>query len=417
MPKTLEEYARKIRDALNNQNFEPNDSQILSAIIHPVEAAKRAGNAFTRDVNTVMGASDLESANPLYGPSPDEQAKAALNLAGLAGTGTMPFNRSGPATLGTFAGMKSETAPRLNHLIAQDMEKAGHNPNDILQKTGWFRGGDNGLRYEISDHQARMKVPLDDILESPLFGKPTQTYTLGDILHHPELYKAYPELEKTPFVKRPGFLDFKQLQGWRGDNEIGLTPYATDPLGTLLHEAQHYVQEKEGFGLGGNASTVWGHVPESEKMAIATNAAQALTNKIDKHSAEISLAEQIKDHPAVNSGPAHDAVKAIFGKDYFDASPEQREAVFLARNPESYKFAIDKLQKMYADLAEVQSGDEKALLKHIDTHELYKRLHGETEARNTTERRLLTPEERRNKPAWETQEYPWNKQFVVKGKN
>ena len=124
MPKTLEEYARKIRDALNNQNFEPSDSQILSAIIHPVEAAKRAGSAFTRDVNTVMGAPDLESANPLYGPSPDEQAKAALNLAGLAGTGAMPFNQSGPATLGTFAGIKSETAPRSNRLIAQDMEKA-----------------------------------------------------------------------------------------------------------------------------------------------------------------------------------------------------------------------------------------------------------------------------------------------------
>ena len=417
MPKTLEEYARKIRDALNNQNFEPSDSQILSAIIHPVEAAKRAGSAFTRDVNTVMGAPDLESANPLYGPSPDEQAKAALNLAGLAGTGAMPFNQSGPATLGTFAGMKSETAPKSRALIAQDMEKAGHNPNDILQKTGWFRGGDNGLRYEISDNQARMKVPLDDILESPLFGKPTQTYTLGDILHHPELYKAYPELEKTSFVKRPGFLDFGQLQGWRGDNEIGLTPYATDPLGTLLHEAQHYIQEKEGFGLGGNANTVWGHVPESEKIAVATNAAQTITDKINKHSAELSLAEQIKDHPAVNSGPAHDAVKAIFNKAYFDASPEQREAVFLARNPESYKYAINKLQQLHTDLAEIQSGDEKALLKHINTHELYKRLHGETEARNVPDRRLLTPEERRNKPAWETQEYPWDKQFVVKDKD
>ena len=122
MPKTLEEYARKIRDALNNQNFEPNDSQILSAIRHPVEAAKRAGNAFTRDVNTAMGIPDLESANPLFGPSDEERVRAALNLAGLAGTGAMPFNQSGPATLGTFAGMKSETAPKSRALIAQDME-------------------------------------------------------------------------------------------------------------------------------------------------------------------------------------------------------------------------------------------------------------------------------------------------------
>ena len=164
-------------------------------------------------------------------------------------------------------------------------------------------------------------------------------------------------------------------------------------------------------------STVWRHVPESEKIAVATNAAQTITDKINKHSAELSLAEQIKDHPAVNSGPAHDAVKAIFNKAYFDASPEQREAVFLARNPESYKYAINKLQQLHTDLAEIQSGDEKALLKHINTHELYKRLHGETEARNVPDRRLLTPEERRNKPAWETQEYPWDKQFVVKDKD
>jgi hypothetical protein len=78
------------------QNFEDNDSMIASTILHPVEAAKRAGNAFMRSVDTAGGrpkqALDESSWYPVgIAPSIDEQAQAGLDLAGLAQTGAMPF--------------------------------------------------------------------------------------------------------------------------------------------------------------------------------------------------------------------------------------------------------------------------------------------------------------------------------------
>ena len=129
-------YEQSVADFIDKlyskANFGPNDSKIASTVFHPIEAAKRAGNWFTENVNTAAGIpSKYDNADLFVGVNPYSQVQAASNLASLAGTGAMPFNQSGPATLGTFAGMKSETAPRLNRLIAQDMEKAGHNPNDI----------------------------------------------------------------------------------------------------------------------------------------------------------------------------------------------------------------------------------------------------------------------------------------------
>jgi hypothetical protein len=248
-----------------------------------------------------------------------------------------------------------------------------------------------------------------------MFSKPTQTYTLGDVLHHPELYKAYPEAEKIPFVKRQGFFDFGGLQGWRGDNEIGLTPYSKDPLGTLIHETQHYIQEKEGFGLGGNAKTVWDVIPEQEKLKAAEQAVNKLKDIIGTKSKEIQLAEQVVNHPMVNDYTK--APREIFGKLYhYELTPEQKEALYLARYPEQYNKAMDKLKDLHTKLTAIQSGDIDALKKNVDMHTLYKRLHGETEARNVTERRKMTSEERKTRPAWETQEYPWEQQFVSKNK-
>jgi hypothetical protein len=420
---TLEEYINRVYGSagqvagnFRSQNFGPNDSVIASTINHPIEATKRAGEWLTKNINTAAGIPEqYDNPDPLIGYTPHQQALAALNIAGLAGTGAIPFNQSGPATVGTFAGMGSKTAPRLNRLIAQDMEKAGASSDEIFQKTGWFRGGDEGWRYEINDAQARMKLPLDDILESKMFSKPTQTYTLGDVLHHPELYKAYPEAEKIPFVKRQGFFDFGGLQGWRGDNEIGLTPYSKDPLGTLIHETQHYIQEKEGFGLGGNAKTVWDVIPEQEKLKAAEQAVNKLNDSIGTKSREIQLAEQVVNHPMVNDYTK--APREIFGKLYhYELTPEQKEALYLARYPEQYNKAVDKLKDLHNKLTAIQSGDIDALKKNVNMHTLYKRLHGETEARNVTERRKMTSEERKTRPAWETQEYPWEQQFVSKNK-
>ena len=152
----------RLATLLKSQNFEPEDSQIVSSLMHPQEAVKRGANWFQNNVNTAMGVPDpryQDEASPYaFSPTDKQRAEAAFNLAGLAGTGSMPFNQSGPATLGMFAGLRSNTANKLNAGIARDMEQAGNSPEDVLQKTGWFRGADNRQRYEINDQNAHMKI-------------------------------------------------------------------------------------------------------------------------------------------------------------------------------------------------------------------------------------------------------------------
>lgn len=452
LSESFEDYITRVYNKLNKQHFGPEDSAIASYIMHPIEGATRLGNEFTKNVNAAMGVSDLYDNPTPFSITPAEQVRGALNVATMAGTGAMPFNQSGPATLGTFAGLGSKTANRLNAGLARDMEAAGKSPEEILNATGWFRGAEGRQRYEINDAAARMKLPMDDILESPLFGKAKGNYVLQDVLDHPELYKAYPELASVPFVKRPGFLDFGGLQGWRGENQIGLTPYTKDPLGTLLHEAQHYIQEKEGFGLGGNAESVLNVVPESTKLQAAKEAIDKLSSKISRTGEVIKGTEKYANDPSIaeiqninalkneqwrnfyKTGDKeslkanndlikvlgetrNNLAKKLFGKEnIYKLSPIERDILEALESPDIHNKNIKSFTDLQQDLTGIQSGDLKILGKHTDTHELYKRLAGETEARNVPDRRRMTNEERRAKPAWETQEYPFNEQFINIGK-
>jgi len=88
-------------DKLRRQHFGENDSTLASALMHPIEAAGRGADWFQNQVNTAAGTGGDD-----YGGDPylqrDQQAGAALNLAGLANMGAMPAApRSAGGTIGT----------------------------------------------------------------------------------------------------------------------------------------------------------------------------------------------------------------------------------------------------------------------------------------------------------------------------
>lgn len=94
-------------DVSAKQNFGDEDSIIASTLLHPVEAAKRASNAFMRSVDTASGRPreilDESSAFPVgIEPSIDEQSQAAFDLAGIVQTGGLPF---APTSAGGTLGM------------------------------------------------------------------------------------------------------------------------------------------------------------------------------------------------------------------------------------------------------------------------------------------------------------------------
>lgn len=461
---TLADYLDRLygaADKLRSQNFAPNDSVIASTINHPIEGVKRGLDWAKKNINTTAGLVDLyDNPNPLLGYTPEQQSEAALNLAGLVGTSAMPLNRAGgPGTAGMFAGLNSAAADKNKAYEAAKMLRSGATKENVLENTGWFQGPEQAWRYEINDAPAKLRYPMQDIAESGLFTKP-KLYNLGDILDHPELFKAYPELAETGFLKRAGMFDMGGLQGWRNpkENEIGVTPYAQDPLGTILHEVQHYIQEKEGFGLGGNADTVMQALSKQELEAVAAKALGTVRSKADEAEYLINGIQQYKDHPIVRDLSAAKAADNHYWKTYlenkesdpkksaeayklykenleklYDIKTALSQSLFnvkkydlgrkeselldhLSRPEENLKDLATKYTKLQQDMTGIQTGDLDALKRHTDTHDLYKRLAGETEARNVPTRQSMSDVERRNKPAWETQEYPYSEQIISRDK-
>jgi len=210
----------------------------------------------------------------LDGPRTGQVTPDATNALIALGAG----GAAGPADAATarvFGGWGSGTADRAALKTAQKMEAgAGASPEEIWQQTGWYRGTDNMWKNEIPDTGAKwtdaapMKTKVMSVAEareapegasttSQEFHIPfTQTRTLGDILDHPELFKAYPGLKDT-VVRNTG--PFSRFDGLNGavytDGSIGLTSGPPDEvMSTLMHEIQHKIQGAEGFAAGGNPS-------------------------------------------------------------------------------------------------------------------------------------------------------------------
>lgn len=92
------------------------------------------------------------------------------------------------------------------------------------------------------------------------YGNPQQPVLLPDVLEHPELYKAYPELRATAVIPDPGSRTAGNFTPGKNWNAIRLGD-RTDPLATLLHETQHNVQHLEKYGdpfLGGHSGLTGG---------------------------------------------------------------------------------------------------------------------------------------------------------------
>jgi hypothetical protein len=150
---------------------------------------------------------------------------------------------------GIMAGPGAKTANLMKLRLAKRMAKAGTDRKEVWEKTGWFKGLDDKWRFEIPDTGAKLKV-------EPSKYRP-DSRPMGDILHHPELYKAYPHARDIP--TKFDILEYSGLRGaysphYRDISLKGSEP-ASNVRGTTLHELQHAVQHREGFASGGNAGT------------------------------------------------------------------------------------------------------------------------------------------------------------------
>lgn len=219
----------------------------------------------------------------------------------------------------SMAGRGARTADKYNLDMAEQMLANGNDPELVRQQTGWFKGKDGKWRFEISDANAKfvdapklkawllgekpgrkglnaadarelkkLKPQAED-LRDQLFDIPVadrqsaefdvlfEKYTsvndrvkqlegrsegkferLGDVLDHPALFAAYPEIANYTVTLRVDPTRKSRADGFFNQDQQHIYLETQDfesMLDSLLHEVQHGIQSVEGFAMGGSVKT------------------------------------------------------------------------------------------------------------------------------------------------------------------
>lgn len=330
--------------------------------------------------------------------SPAERLRNALLAAiGGAGAGYVAGRASARlpkteaqvmAAQDTFAGINAKTADRVKLARAQEMDAAGADRRAIWDATGWFKGADGKWRFEIDDRNLKPKTSA--MMRSK--GR------LDDFVSDADAGGAYPDLAAMP-AKRGIEMDSAGYEppGYSASGE-GLQFGARGGTAReqILHERQHAIQNREGFASGGNPS----HTPyffndpaDQAKWQALRDEKEAIENAIDMKDLRVREWRGKRDLSRYAEYP--DIVERLKR----DARISPNEAPYLAR------------------YNEIEAEMEALRKKAPSGIETYRRLAGEVEARNVQARRNMTPEERRAKAPWTTQDVPDERQFVRFGQS
>ena len=306
--------------------------------------------------------------------------------------------KKGSSTKFSYAGRKARTADYDKLLQAEKMEWAGKSNEEIRQTTGWFKGMDGFWRFEVND--SAVKLNLDGNIIAEYNGKQgvRDGDTLGNILDHPALFSAYPDLKKM-------YVQFKALspgeKGYysRGENKIVInSQYISKPdeiKRTLLHEMQHAIQQTESFAGGANEE-YWrdriatGFDPRTKEVRKKLDEArqQFYSIKFEKPDFYAAMMKLEEMTPKVPRG------KFDFETfEQIEPDPPEWEAFDAER---------EALEEQYGDMEVLDFMD---LVYHIKMYEgdkgrspveLYYSTAGEIEARDTAKRIDMSDEQRKN---------------------
>jgi len=285
--------------------------------------------------------------------------------------------------LSQFAGPKARTANLTMLKLAKASIAKGADPEEVRQQTGWHQGVDGRWRFEIDDSQARTQVGFKRV--GDWFAEKSMPWPLlGEIMVHPALYEAYPELAEIEVEPDPLRTHGANVE-WLGDRYrilVGHQEIMSDLLDRLLHEIQHVIQEVEGYAGGGDPRDAFAdpRVRPGATRGTLKAAQQILSELIANASRPMTLEEYATE---AWGRPEADA-------DVQSAYVEYRQVVEAASTS---KMVVAAAQEAAA-------------------REWYKRLAGEVEARNTPRRRKLTAEDRRQQSPESTEDVPREQQIV-----
>ncbi|MBO2823340.1 PLxRFG domain-containing protein [Pseudomonas aeruginosa] len=176
----------------------------------------------------------------------------------------------------SFAGRNAVDANLHALSTAQQRIAMGENAEAVRRDTGWHRGTDGKWRFEISDHQASIAVAgetagaIIDMAHLNAINDERSRPTVGDVLSHPQLFAAYPDLQRIPVAVMPeGGTALARLRRLATGNQVEVQANMprTEVASAILHELQHAIQIREGFAMGGSARAF---VSDFDKTGAAT---------------------------------------------------------------------------------------------------------------------------------------------------
>jgi len=288
-----------------------------------------------------------------------------------------------PALAGIFIGEHARVWNKAAAKEFKKLEKAGVSNKDAFEKTGTFRSPDGELRQEISDRSSRLKgEKLRDINEAlqlnvdapqkaklekmhaDIFDQMKSSGTnapISELVYHPELFKAYPELESLrgryniiPSMPETGYYNLGSPTMPPKLSAEG--PTAESARSSMLHEIQHAIQHLEGFGMGGNPEMGMTMLPRSMDPVDYLN--QLRKSKINLLDEQARLAKEFKES----------------GAQYTLDNPLVKKSIELPNKIDDVDQAIEGIVQGYF-------------------YPMYKRMAGEAESRAVQARRQMSPQQ------------------------
>ena len=336
-----------------------------------------------------------------------------------------------------------EATTRLDNLgVAREMERQQKDAKAIKLATGWERGSDGKWRYEVQDFDVDVngtarrnhlneRLPWGkeyDALLDKVFDGETLTEAENARLEElmslsEELQNSYEELETRyldDYVKDRSIFDaYPELKQVRVEmfndptSGVGATWYNESKLirineaklennslqSLLAHEVQHAIQHIEGFAMGGNSTTYREHLAGFREKYEAWS----VIDEFEDKSKELG-----DDARPIDVYNALVREYQSLGLEFGDGFAPSREAFDKGFNlwtrgydNEGYEDAYNEYQRL---MGKFGSGE---------YNNRYDQLAGEVEARNVQKRLHMTPEERRQSLAEETEDVAREDQFFI----
>ena len=203
----------------------------------------------------------------------------------------------------SMGGLKAEIADKSALEKAMKLEKDGTDSEKIRKETGWFKGYDGKWRFEIDNSELEFKTDIEKnraaaielakmkaksaeiewkiVNDTATEAEENEYYSLdekmvqlrkwqklSDVINHPKLFKAYPQLKDVNVYYEISSLN-RGLYSSKG-NVIRLNPMC--PIGEqkeiIIHEIQHAIQRIEDFA-NGSSLEYWENLGYSDEEAMA----------------------------------------------------------------------------------------------------------------------------------------------------